>query len=109
MNIKISTADTPRRPGIGFWERSQPPVNGVFPRRKTLSKAVHVWDLKLDLGHHFFGRESFDREQSKGRPPEPEQPTLWEALDSLTDEDVQISLKRVGKAFGVHLKIKIPA
>jgi hypothetical protein len=37
------------------------------------------------------------------------QPTLWEALDSLTDEDVRISLKRVGKAFGVHLKIKIPA
>jgi transcriptional regulator with XRE-family HTH domain len=84
-------------------------LNGVLPRRKTLSKAVHVWDLKLDLGHHSFGRESFDREQSKGRPPVPEQPTLWEALDSLTDEDVQISLKRVGKAFGVHLKIKIPA
>jgi hypothetical protein len=83
---------------------------GKLPRRKTLNRAVHMWDLKLDLGKYSFDKGAFGREQAKGRTtPEPSQPTLWEALDAVREEDLRVSVKRVGKVFRVDVRIEIPA
>ena|SRR6266404_6354210 len=85
-------------------------LNGVLPRRRTLSKAVHVWDLKLDLGRHSFDRGAFGGELGQGGPaPRATQRTLWEMLDSLTEEDLHLTVKRVGKILRVDVKIEIPA
>jgi len=85
-------------------------LNGVLPRRKTLSKAVHMWDLKLDLGRHSFDKGAFGQEKSEARSSvKANEPTLWEALDSLTDENTELTFKRVGKVLGVYLKIRMPA
>jgi DNA-binding XRE family transcriptional regulator len=85
-------------------------LSGTLPRRKTLNKAVHMWDLKLDLGKHSFGKGAFGGEQEKGRTvPEPSQPTLWDALDSVRDEDLHVTVKRVGKVLRVDVRIEIPA
>jgi hypothetical protein len=85
-------------------------LNGTLPRSKVLNKAVHMWDLKLDLGKHSFGKGAFGREQEKGKgAPEPSQPTLWDALDSVREEDLHVSVKRVGKVLRVDVKIEIPA
>jgi hypothetical protein len=83
-------------------------LNGALPRRKTLNRAVHMWDLKLDLGRYSFGKGAF--EQGRGKTvPVPSQPMLWEALDSVREEDLQVSIKRVGKVLRVDVKIEIPA
>jgi hypothetical protein len=83
---------------------------GTIPRRKTLNKAVHIWDLKLDLGIHSFDKGAFGSEPAKGKhSPEPSQPTLWEVLDSVGEEDLHVSVKRVGKVLRVDVKIEIPA
>jgi hypothetical protein len=85
-------------------------LGGTLPRQKMLNKAVHKWDLKLDLGKDSFGKEAFGREQGKGKIAlPPSQPTLWEALDSVREEDLQVSIKRVGKVLRVDVKIEIPA
>lgn len=85
-------------------------LGGTLPRRKMLNKAVHMWDLKLDLGKDSFGKGAFGPEQGKGKAaPGPSQPTLWEALDSVREEDLQVSIKRVGKVLRVDVKIEIPA
>jgi hypothetical protein len=83
-------------------------LNGALPRRKTLNTAVHMWNLKLDLGRYSFGKEAFGREQSKGKGA-PTQLLLWEALDAVREEDLQVSFKRVGKVLRVDVKIEIPA
>jgi|SRR5450755_3820232 len=85
-------------------------LGGTLPRRKKLHSAVHMWNLKLDLGQYSFGKEAFGRELQKGRAaPTPSQPLLWEALDSVREEDLQVSVKRVGKVLRVDVKIEIPA
>jgi hypothetical protein len=85
-------------------------LSGTIPRRKTLNKAVHMWDLKLDLGKHSFDKGAFGGTQAKGKQaPEPSQPTLWEVLDSVGEEDLHVTVKRVGKVLRVDVKIEIPA
>jgi hypothetical protein len=41
--------------------------------------------------------------------PTPTQPTLWEALDSVREEDLHVTMKRVGKVLRVDVRIEIPA
>jgi len=84
-------------------------LGGKLPRQKMLNKAVHTWDLKLDLGKNSFGKEAFGREHGGKAAPRPAQPTLWEALDSVREEDLQVSMKRVGKVLRVDVRIEIPA
>jgi hypothetical protein len=85
-------------------------LKGTLPRGKTLNNAVHMWDLKLDLGRYSFDKGAFGREQEKGKAAaRPSQPLLWEALDSVREEDLQVSVKRVGKVLRVDVKIEIPA
>jgi len=85
-------------------------LNGTLPRRKTLNKAIHVWDLRLDFGKHSFGKEAFGSGERRTEPlPETIQPTLWEALDAVREEDLHVTLKRVGKILRVDVRIEIPA
>lgn len=86
-------------------------LNGNLPRRKTLHKAVHLWDLKLDLGKYSFGRGDFgpDESDAKQSDKRPDQPTLWEALDAVKEEDLQITMKRLGKILRFDVRIEIPA
>lgn len=85
-------------------------LNGVLPRRKTLHKAVHMWNLKLDLGRYSFGEGAFGsapQDDSIGVPPP--QPALWEALDAIKERDLHVTIKRVGKVLRVAVKIEISA
>ena len=85
-------------------------LQGTLPRRKRLNKSVHMWDLKLDLGGHSFNKEAFGTEEKKDEPKdEQRQPTLWEALDSVSEEDLHVTMKRVGKVLRVDVRIEIPA
>ena len=85
-------------------------LDGKLPRRKRLHKAVHLWDLKLDLGRYSFGKEDFGTERQKVEPVEkPIQRTLWEALDAVKEEDLHVTMKRVGKVLRVDVRIEIPA
>lgn len=85
-------------------------LQGKLPRRKRLNTAVRIWDLKLDLEGYSFGKGAFGPEQEKGKPlPKPSQTTLWEALDSVREKDLNVTMKRVGKVLRIHVKIEIPA
>lgn len=85
-------------------------LHGKLPRRKTLNRAVRLWNLKLDLGKYSFDREAFGKEESgEQRVPSPKQLTLWEALDAVSEEDLHVTMKRVGKVLRVDVRIEIPA
>lgn len=86
-------------------------LQGTLPRRKTLNRAVRLWNLKLDLGKYSFDREAFGNDESKQqqRVPLPKQPTLWEALDSVREEDLRVTMKRVGKVVRFDVRIEILA
>ena len=83
-------------------------LQGKLPRRRTLNRAVHMWDLKLDLGKQTFSRGAFGAQTGK-QAPVPTQRTLWEALDSVGEEDLHVTMQRVGKVLRVDVRIEIPA
>ncbi len=84
-------------------------LNGKLPRRKKLNKAVHLWDLKFDIGEYSFSRGAFGpAEQSSKISPLP-QPGLWDSLDSLQEDDLHLNVKRVGKVLRIDVRIDIPA
>ena len=85
-------------------------LRGTLPRRKTLNRAVHMWNLKLDLGKYSFDKGAFGREESKEEPgPRETQTTFWEALDAVSEEDLHVTMKRVGKVLRFDVRIEIPA
>jgi hypothetical protein len=81
---------------------------GRLPRRKTLNRAVQLWNLKLVLGRHSFDKGSFGPNVGPTSPTVTQR-SLWEALDSIGDEDLQIRTKRVGRVLRVDVRIEIPA
>jgi transcriptional regulator with XRE-family HTH domain len=84
-------------------------LNGKLPRPARLSRAMHIFELKLDLKEHSFGKEAFEAHEKARVSPEWRQLTLFEALDAISDQDLQVSVKRTGKVFRVHVSIEIPA
>lgn len=82
---------------------------GRLPRRKTLNRAVHKWDLKLDLGRYSFDKRDFPAESKKLDTSEMQQRSLWEILDSLQQDNLHVAVKRVGKALRVDVRIELPA
>jgi hypothetical protein len=85
-------------------------LNGKLPRPKTLNRAVSLWDLKLDFGKYSFNREAFGKEESREqRVTLPKQLAFWEAVDSVREEDLRITMKRVGKVLRFDVRIEIPA
>jgi hypothetical protein len=81
---------------------------GKLPGRKTQNRAVHLWSLKLDLGKHSFDKGAFGAEVGQASPAVTQR-SLWEALDSIGDEDLHVTTKRVGKVLRVDVRIEIPA
>jgi hypothetical protein len=104
---KISITAAAKELGISR-QAFHPCLQGKLPRRKTLNKAVHLWNLKLDLGKHSFDKGAFGA-QTGEQVLVPTQPTLWEALDSVSEEDLHVTMKRVGKVLRVDVRIEIPA
>lgn len=84
-------------------------LNGTLPRQKTLNKAVHMWDLTLGVSEYSFDKGAFGQEVQSKTGSIPREPTLWEALDTVSEDDLHVSVKRVGKVLRVHVKIEIPA
>ena len=84
-------------------------LNGSLPRRARLHKAVHMWDLKLDLEKYSFAKGAFGSAEPKKSESRGVQRTLWEALDCVKDKDLKVSMKRTGKVLRVDVRIEIPA
>lgn len=104
---KISVTAAAKELGISR-QAFYPCLRGKLPRRKTLNKAVHKWNLKLNLGKHSFDKGAFGPQKGQ-QPPVPTQPTLWDALDSVGEEDLHVTMKRVGKVLRLDVRIEIPA
>lgn len=107
LKRKLSITDAAKQLGISR-QALHSCLKGKLPRRKTLNKAMHIWDLKLDLGKHSFDKAAFTSVQSD-QVRMPLQRSLWEVLDSITDENLQITTKRVGKVLRVDVRIELPA
>jgi transcriptional regulator with XRE-family HTH domain len=84
-------------------------LNGTsMPRPTRLANAVRILKLKLTIGDETFDASAFPESPSKPQAL-PKQPTLWEALDNIADENLTIKVKRVGRALRVAVSIDIPA
>src|SRR5258708_4991475 len=64
-------------------------LNGNLPRRKTLNRAMHLWNLKIDLREHSFDKEAFGANQGEieEQVSQPAQLALWEMLDAVSEKD----------------------
>jgi len=83
-------------------------LNGKLPRQKRLNTAMRIWELKLDLKEHSFSQDAFPKEKLR-ESAQWRQLTLFEALDSISDEDLQVNVKRTGRVFRIHVAVEIPA
>jgi transcriptional regulator with XRE-family HTH domain len=83
-------------------------LNGKLPRQARLNRAIHTWNLRLDLKENSFGKEAFGTDRTPASS-EWKQLTLFEALDSISDQDLQVTVKRTGRVLKVHVAIDIPA
>jgi transcriptional regulator with XRE-family HTH domain len=84
-------------------------LNGKLPRRKRLNKAMQLFELRLDLGQYSFYKEAFGRQPERKTATEPTQLKLLELLDSVSEDDLQVTVKRMGKTLRVQVRIEIPA
>jgi transcriptional regulator with XRE-family HTH domain len=83
-------------------------LNGTsMPRPKRLANAVRILKLKLTIGDESFDASAFPQPPESQTPPK--QPSLWDALDNIGDENLTIKVKRVGNALRVAVNIDIPA
>jgi hypothetical protein len=83
-------------------------LNGKLPRQKRLNKIMSDHNLTLGLNKQSFDKTAFVKEGTKALP-EWRQLTLFEALDSISSQNLQVSVKRTGRVFKVHVAIDIPA
>ena len=63
-------------------------------RPARLDKAVEMWDLHPKIDKTTFGKLAFQKVKAKGFAAT--QMSLWDALDSITQDDLKITVKRVG-------------
>jgi hypothetical protein len=86
-------------------------LKGKLPRRKTLNRAMHLWNLKLNLGAHSFDKEAFGDKEGKTRElgSNPAQLVFWQTLDAVSEKDLHVTMKRVGKVLRFDVRIEIPA
>ena len=83
-------------------------LNGKLPRQERLNKAMRIWKLKLDLKERSFTQEAFGSSRQK-ESAEWRQLTLFEALDSISEDDLQVNVKRTGRVLRIHVAVEIPA
>jgi hypothetical protein len=86
-------------------------LSGKLPRRNTLNRAMHLWNLKLDLREYSFDKEAFGLKEAKKQASgsNPTQLAFWEMLDNVTEKDLHVTMKRVGKVLRFNVRIEIPA
>ena len=86
-------------------------LTGKLPRRKTLNRAMQLWNLRLDVQGHSFDKEAFGSKEGKKEEagPHPAQLAFWEALDAVNEKDLHVTMKRVGKVLRFEVRIEIPA
>jgi len=86
-------------------------LNGKLPRRRTLNRAMHLWNLELRLREYSFDREAFGLKEGKKEKPgsNPDQLALLGLLDTVTEKDLHVTMKRVGKVLRFDVRIEIPA
>ena len=67
-----------------------------------------MWNLKLDLGEHSFDKEAFGTEGKKNEEAsvKPSQGTFWEAFDAAREEDLHVTMKKVGKVLRFEVSIE---
>ena len=82
-------------------------LNGKLLRQERLNKAMRIWSLRLHLGEHSFPQSAFAQKKNEGA--EWRQLTLFEALDSISNDDLKVNVKRTGKVFRIHVAVEIPA
>lgn len=84
-------------------------LNGTsVPRHKTLGRAMDLWDFKLKIGDVSFDRTSSQIRSESIQSPE-QLPLIWYALDAIKQQDLKITVVRVGTTLNVEVKIDIPA
>ncbi len=80
-----------------------------MPRRKALARAVELWDIEFHFGKQKFDKADFSPPAPLKPRVVPTQMSLWDKLDAIRQEDLQITVKRVGKELRVSVKVPIPA
>jgi predicted transcriptional regulator len=87
-------------------------LKGKLPRRKTLNRAMNLWNLKLELRDQAFGKGAFGakaQEKAEDLASKPAQLALWEMLDTVTQKDLRVTMRRMGKVLRFDVRIEIPA
>jgi hypothetical protein len=81
----------------------------AVPRPDRLAKAVTDWDLKIHLGEQQFDKSSFTRPRKPAEPATQLSLPLRQALDSIKEEDLKVSVKRAGDTLKVAVTIDLTA
>ena len=86
-------------------------LKGTLPRRKTLNRAMQLWNLRLDVRGHSFDKEAFGSKEGKKEAPgsKPTQLAFLEMLDTVSEKDLHVTMKRLGKVLRFDVRIEIPA
>lgn len=107
---KLTVAAAAKQLGISrqafhsYLDSSKPTI----PRMRTLSRAMQLWDLRLTVAGVSFDKGAFPS-ATINKPQAQSQMSLLEMLDSIKQEDLRFTVKRVGKSLRVALQIDIPA
>jgi len=81
----------------------------ALPRPKVFARAVELWDIEFRFGKQVFNKTDFPPTAAPKPVPVLKQMNLWEQLDAIRQEDLQIAVKRVGQELRVSVQIRIPA
>lgn len=83
----------------------------AMPRPKTLGRAMEMWDFEIRGGGKSFNSEAFLPAIADAPQPVQQQLKLdlWQKLDGITEDNLKIGVKRVGKTLRLAVRIEIPA
>jgi hypothetical protein len=70
---------------------------------------MEIWDLRLEVGGVAFSKGAFLPSKKDAKPAPASQMSLWEKLDSITQDDLRFTVKKVGKVLRVAVHFDIPA
>jgi transcriptional regulator with XRE-family HTH domain len=84
-------------------------LNGsAMPHRARLARAIALFDLRLTIGHQSFDKTDFKLPEKKVSGT-PIQLSFWEVWDSISENNLKPSIKRVGKTLHLSIRIEVPA
>src|SRR5947209_5271126 len=82
------------------------------PRASVLARISELWPFNVVVGDVSFDNSSFTATTSEpvqSQSPRQLELELWKRLDSISERDLHIELKRQGKTLRVAVRIDIPA